>query len=79
MQFLPKRETVVIESPDGVQRKRNNSHVKKYKERIVGQEEKTTLPVDFDPTESASEQETAKFPVLLRPSRVKKLPETIKD
>ena len=67
--------SVVIESPDGVQLKRSNTHVKKYEERIVGQEEKTTLPVDLEPTESATEQETAKFPSLLRPSRVKKLPE----
>ena len=65
--------SVVIESPDGVQLKRNNTHVKKYEERIVGQEEKTTLPVDLEPTESATEQETAKFPLLLRSSRVKKL------
>ena len=77
--FAKTGNSVVIESPDGVQRKRNNSHVKEYKERIVGQEEKTTLPVDFEPTESASEQETAKFPVLLTPSRVKKLPEKFKD
>ena len=72
-------DSVVIESPDDVQLKRNDTHVKKYEERIVGQEEKTTLPVDFEPTESATEQETAKFPVLLRPSRVKKLPEKFKD
>ena len=71
--------SVVIESPDDVQLKRNNTHVKKYEERIVGQEDKTTLPVDLEPTESATEQETAKFPVLLRPSWVKKLPEKFKD
>ena len=46
---------------------------------IVGQEDKTTLPVDLEPTESATEQETPKFPLLLRPSRVKKLPEKFKD
>ena len=63
----------------GVQLKRNNSHVKKYEERIVGQDEKTTLPVDLKPTESATEPETAKFPLLLRPSRVKKLREKFKD
>ena len=51
--------SVVIESPDGVQLKRNNTHVKKYEERIVGQEEKTTLPIDLEPTESATEQETS--------------------
>ena len=71
--------SVVIKSPDGVQLKRNNTHVKNYPERIVGQEENTTLPVDLEPTESATEQETAKFPVLLRPSRVKKFPEKFKD
>ena len=71
--------SVVIESPDGVQLKRNNTHVKKYEERIVGQDEKTTLPVDLKPTESATQQETAKFPLLLRPSRVKKLREKFKD
>ena len=71
--------SVVKESPDGVQLKRNNTHVKKYDERIVGQKEKTTLPVDLEPTESATEQEMAKFPLLLRPSRVKKLPEKFKD
>ena len=71
--------SVVIESPNDVQLKRNNTHVKKYEERIVRQEEKTTLPVDLEPTESVTEQETAKFPVLLRPSRVKKLPEKFKD
>ena len=71
--------SVVIESPDGVQLKRNNTHVKKYEERIVGQEEKTTLPVDLEPTESATEQQTAKFPLLIRPCRVKKLPEKFKD
>ena len=71
--------SVVIESPDGVQLKQNNTHVKKYKERTVEQEEKTTLPVNVEPTESVTEQETAKFPVLLRPSRVKKLPEKFKD
>ena len=47
--------SVVIESPDGVQLKWNNTHVKKYDER-------TTLPVDLEPTESATVQETAKFP-----------------
>ena len=51
--------SVVIESADGVQLKRNNTHVKKYEERIVGQEEKTTLPIDLEPTESATEQETS--------------------
>ena len=71
--------SVVIESRDGVQLKRNNTHVKKYEERIVGQEKKTTLPVDLEPTESATEQEKVKFPLLLRPSRVKKLPEKFKD
>ena len=39
-----------------------------------------TLPaVDLKPTESATEQETAKFPLLLRPSMVKKLREKFKD
>ena len=71
--------SVVIESPDGVQLKWNNTHVKKYEERIVGQDEKTTLLVDLEPTESATEQETVKFPLLLRPSRVKKLPVKFKD
>ena len=45
----------------------------------MGQEEKTTPPVDLEPTESPTEQETAKFPVLLRPSWVKKLPGKFKD
>ena len=53
--------------------------MKKYEERIVGQKEKTTLPFDLEPTESATEQETAKFPLLLRPSWVKNLPEKFKD
>ena len=76
---LPSGDSVVIESPDGVQLKRNNTHVKKYEERIVGQGEKTTLPVDLEPTESATEQQTAKFPLLIRPCRVTKLPEKFKD
>ena len=53
--------------------------MKKYEERIVGQDGKTTLPVDLEPTESATEQEMANFPLLLRPPRVKKLPEKFKD
>ena len=68
--------SVVIESPDAVQLKRNNTHVKKYEEEIAGQDEKTPLSFYTVPTESASEQETAKCRVFLRPSRVKKLPET---
>ena len=48
----------------GVQLKRNNTHVKKYEERIVGQDQKTTLLVDLEPTESSTEQETAKFPFI---------------
>ena len=72
-------KSVVIESPDGVQLKRNNTYVKKYEERIVGQDGKTTLPVDLEPTESATEQEMANFPLLLRPPRVKKLSEKFKD
>ena len=53
--------------------------MKKYNERLVGQDEKTTLHVDLELTESTTEQETAKIPLLLRPSRVKKLPEKFKD
>ena len=34
--------------------------MKKYEERIVGQEEKTTLPVDLEPTESTTEQKKKK-------------------
>ena len=67
--------SVVIESPNGVPLKRNNTHVKKYEERIVRQSEAIPLLVDIVPTESATEQET----VLWRPSWVKKLPEKLKD
>lgn len=55
--------SVVIESPDGVRLKWNNT----YEERIVGLEEKTMLPVDFQQTKSATEREMTKFPALFFP------------
>ena len=66
--------SVVIESPDAVQLKRNNTHVKKYEQEIAGQDEKTPLPFYTVPTESASEQETAKCRVFLSYQKSFKIP-----
>ena len=71
--------SVVIESPEGVQLKRNTTHVKKYERLPLEQEENTPLPVDIAPTESEAQQGTTESPVLLRPTRVRKLPEKFKD
>ena len=69
--------SVVIESPEGIQLKRT-THVKKY-ERLPLEQENTPLPVDIAPTESEAQQGTTESPVLLRPTRVRKLPEKFKD
>ena len=80
MKLLPKQgNSVVIESPEGVQLKRNTTHVKKYEGLPLEQEENILLPVDIAPTEPEAQQGTTESPVLLRPTRVRKLPEKFKD
>ena len=52
--------SVIIESPEGVQLKRNTTHVKKYEELPLGKDEKTPLPVDIAPTEPEQNNESPK-------------------
>ena len=70
--------SVVIESPEGVQLKRDTTHVEKY-EGLPLEQEKTPLPVDNAPTEPEAQQGATESPVLLRQTRVRKLPEKFKD
>ena len=52
--------SVIIESPEGVQLKRNTIHAKKYEELPLGKDEKTPLPVDIAPTEPEQNNEWPK-------------------
>ena len=71
--------SVVIESPEGVQSMRNTTHVKKYEEPSPSPDETTLVPDDAAPAELEAEQEKASSPIVSRPSRVRKLPERFKD
>ena len=65
MMLLPKVETVhvVIESPQGVQLKRNTNIVKKYEESLFVSSEATSLSVEATPAEPESECEKNSSPI----------------
>jgi len=71
--------SVVVESPEGVQLMRNTTHVKKYEEASQNLEETTPLLDVVHPVEPEAEQEKLSSPVMTRPTRVRKLPERFKD
>jgi len=71
--------SVVVESPEGVQLMRNTTHVKKYEEASQNQEETTPLLDVADLVEPEAEREELSSPVMTRPTRARKLPERFKD
>ena len=71
--------SVVIESPDGIQLMRNTTHVKKYEETSQNPGETTSTLDVTDPVEPEAEREKLSSPVVTRPIRVRKPPERFKD
>ena len=71
--------SVIIESPEGVQLMRNTTHVKKFEESSQDPEETTPLLDVTDPVKPTAEREEPSSPVVTRPTRVRKLPERFKD
>ena len=71
--------SVVVESPEGVQLMRNTTHVKKYEETSQNPEETTPLLDVTDPMKPEAEQEKPSSPVMTRPTRVRRMPERFKD
>ena len=71
--------SVVIESPEGVQLMRNTTHVKKFEESSQDPAETAPLLDVTDPVKPTAEREEPSDTVLTRPTRVKKLPERFKD
>ena len=71
--------SVVVESPEGVQLMRNTTHVKKYEETSQNPEETTPLLDVTDPVKPEAEQEKLSSPVMTRPTRVRRMPEKFKD
>ena len=71
--------SVVVESPEGVQPMRNTTHVKKYEETSQNPEETTPLLYVTDPVKLEAERETLSSPVMTRPTRVWRMPERFKD
>ena len=71
--------SVVVESPEGVQLMRNTTHVKKYEETSQNPEETTPLLDVSDPMKPEAEQEKPSSPVMTRPTRVRRMPERFKD
>ena len=71
--------SVVVESPDGVQLMRNTTHVKKYEETSQNAEEATPLLDVTDPVKPEAEREKLSSPIMMRPTRVRKPPERFKD
>ena len=71
--------SVVIESPEGVQLMRNTTHVKKFEESSQDPAETAPLLDVTDPVKPTAEREEPSDAVLTRPTRVKKLPERFKD
>ena len=71
--------SVVVESPDGVQLMRNTTHVKRYEETSQNPEETSPLPDVTDPVKPEAERAILSSPAMTRPARVRKLPERFKD
>ena len=71
--------SVVVESPEGVQLMRNTTHVKRYEETSQNPEETSSLPDVTDPVKPEAEREIPSSPVMTRPTRVRKMPERFKD
>ena len=71
--------SVVIESPEGVQLMRNTTHIKKYEEASQNPEETTPLLDVADPVKLEAQREELISPVMMRPTRARKLPERLKD
>lgn len=71
--------SVVVESPEGVQLMRNTTHVKGYEETSQDSEETTPLLDVTDAVKPEAEREQLSSPVMTRPTRVRKLPERFKD
>ncbi|PFX28921.1 Uncharacterized protein K02A2.6 [Stylophora pistillata] len=71
--------SVVVESPDGVQLMRNTTHREKYEETSRNPGERTSLLDVTDSPESEAEREKLSSSVVTRPMRVRKLPERFKD
>ena len=71
--------SVVVESPDGVQLMRNTTHVKRYEETSQNPEETSPLPDVTDPVKLEAERAILSSPAMTRPARVRKLPERFKD
>ena len=71
--------SVVVESPDGVQLMRNTTHVKRYEETSQNPEETSPLPDVTHPVKPEAERAILSSPAMTRPARVRKLPERFKD
>ena len=71
--------SVVVESPDGVQLMRNTTHVKKYEETSQNPGETTSLLDVTDPAKLEAKREKRSSPVVTRSMRVRKPPERFKD
>ena len=71
--------SVITESPEGVQLMRNTTHVKKYEESSLVLDNITSLPVETTSADCEAEQVKTNSPNLARPARVKKLPQKRKD
>ena len=71
--------SVIVESPEGVQLMRNTIHVKKYEESSPVSDNITSLPVETTSADCKVEQAKTNSPNLARPARVKKLPQKFKD
>ena len=66
--------SVVVESPEGVQLMRNKTHVKKYEETSQNPEETTPLLDVHEPVKPEAEREKLSIP-----ARVRKMPERVED
>ena len=71
--------SVVFESPEGVQLMRNTTHVKRYEETSRNPEETSPLPDVTDPVKPEAERAILSSPAMTRPARIRKLPERFKD
>ncbi|KXJ18278.1 Uncharacterized protein K02A2.6 [Exaiptasia diaphana] len=75
------KNSVVVESPQGVQYQRNLTHVKKYQTPAIDCED-STQPSDYgeQPTEIQNKVETAEQPTTAsRPTRTRKVPKKFDD
>lgn len=70
---------VIVESPEGVQGMQNTTHATKYEETPQNPDETTPLLDATDPANPEAEQEKPSSPFVMRPTRVRKLPERFKD